>query len=97
MARRPIIGKKLNRLRKQLRVSPPAFLDLVQWLKDHRYAQTTGQANRLILAGKVRHGSHVIGIRKVDSQEPTGEVVQVDTVYPYVPSEWRGELIVLGS
>lgn len=80
-----------------MRQTPPRFLDLVQWLKDHRHAQTTGAANKLILAGKVRHGSHVVGIRKQEVQAPTGEIEQVDYVYPYVPSEWRGELIVLGS
>jgi len=96
MAKRSPIDKKLNRLRKSMRVSPPAFLDLVAWLRDHRYAQTAGAARKLILDGKVRHGSHTIGIRYEEALDAKGEVEQVPYVYPYVPSEWRGELIVLG-
>lgn len=96
MAHRPILVKKLNRLRKSMHVSPPAFMDLVAWLKDHRHAQTTGAAHRLILAGKVRHGSHKVGIRYEEALDANGEIDRIPVVYPYLPSEWRSELIVLG-
>lgn len=95
MSARSIKGKQAKRMRKALRVTPPRFLDLVQWLKDRRHAQTTGEAHRIILAGRVRHGSHKVGVVKANVKLPGGEMGTEDAVYPFVPSEWRGELIVV--
>ena len=33
MAARPILNKQVAKLRKSMRMSPPAFIDLVQWLQ----------------------------------------------------------------
>ena len=64
MSHRPNNAKKLARLRKQLtRHSLPAYIDLVQYLKDRRYAKTTGQAKRMLLDGKVRVGANAVGRR----------------------------------
>lgn len=46
--------KKLRRLKDALRVTPEASIDLVQWLKDRRHAQTTGEAEAILRAGRVR-------------------------------------------
>lgn len=65
MSHRSITDKKLNRLRKAVNRRPlPAYVDLVAWLKDRRYARSTGEAESLILAGRVKSDSHVIGITK---------------------------------
>lgn len=54
--------RKLRKLRKQLRNTPKRYFDLIDWLKLHRYAQTTGEARQIILDGRVRVESHTIGI-----------------------------------
>lgn len=67
MSHRPIEAKQMRRLRKTLNRRPlPAWIDLVWWLKSNRYASTTGQAIRLMLDGKVRMESHVVGRERVE-------------------------------
>lgn len=61
MAKRPILNKKVAKVRKAMRRTPPAYIDLVAWLKDRRYAQTTGEAEQIILDGRLRVDSHPIG------------------------------------
>ena len=104
MAHRPIKGKQVRKMRKALRQSPPAFMDLIDWLKDHRHVQTSGAARKLLVEGKVRHGSHVVGRMQVPvifNGEPVlddeGRPKMENVAYPYVPSAFRSELIVLGS
>jgi ribosome-associated protein YbcJ (S4-like RNA binding protein) len=66
MAKRPIKQKRLARLRKQVYRTPlTRYIDLVQWLKDRRYAQTTGEAERLMTDGKVKTDAHIIGRERV--------------------------------
>lgn len=64
MSHRPILKKKANRLRKALRTTPGGYIDLVVYLKDRRFARTTGEAEKLILDGRVRSESHKLGIGK---------------------------------
>lgn len=64
MSHRPILHKQANRLRKSMRRSPDAYIDLVDYLKARGHAQTTGEAEALILAGRVRSESHTLGIGK---------------------------------
>jgi hypothetical protein len=61
---RPIRRKQAHRLRKALRAEHPAYIDLIRWLKDRRYARSTGEAKKLILDGRVRSESHKLGIGK---------------------------------
>lgn len=64
MSRRQNNAKKVARLRKTLRRQPlPAYIDLVTWLKDRGYAQTTGQAKAMLLAGRVRVAANAVGRR----------------------------------
>lgn len=97
MSKRPIIDKQLNRLRKSTRHKLPAHFDLVQWLKDRNHAQTTGEAERLILAGRVRSGSHKIGVFEVDQQQLDGSVKKVPTILTILPTDLKKDLIVLES
>ena len=64
MSHRPVLKKRANRVRKALRRTPETFIDLVAWLKLHGYANTTGEANRIILARRVKSESHVLGVTK---------------------------------
>ena len=94
MAKRPIHEKKLARLRKTINRRPlPAFIDLIDYLKLHRYADTTGQAIRLLVDGKVKSESHVIGrekriFLKDDKQHERWEPA------PRVPARLRGSITV---
>jgi hypothetical protein len=64
MAHRPTERKKLRKLRRLMRRTPPAYINLFEWLKDRGYAQTTGEARTMILAGQVKSESHTVGIAK---------------------------------
>jgi hypothetical protein len=95
MSHRPNKAKKLRALRKAIARTPlPAYIDLVQYLKDRRYAQTTGQANRLILAGRVKSESHRLGVRTVKVFEG-GKVIDKDVVDRYVPASFRPTIRVV--
>ena len=94
VAKRPIKQKKLRRLRKAVERTPlPAYIDLIDWLKTRRYADTTGQAIRLLVDGKVKSESHVIGREKRvffkdDKQHERWEPA------PRVPSYMRATITV---
>ena len=94
MAHRPILQKRVKRLRKAIeRQTPPVFIDLIDWLKVRGYADTTGQAEKLILAGRVRSESHKLGIVKLNVMEGT-KVVEKDFVQPRVPASLRRTIYV---
>jgi hypothetical protein len=62
VSHRPVLKKRANKLRKVLRAELPAYIDLVEYLKTRGHAQTTGEAEKIILAGRVRSESHKLGI-----------------------------------
>jgi hypothetical protein len=96
VARRSITQKKVARLRKAINRKPlPAFINLVHWLKLHGYAQTSGEADRLILAGKVRAGANKVGFEKVPVRTPDGKVVDQDVVRAIIPAALGPDLMVL--
>jgi hypothetical protein len=99
MAHRSNNVKQARRLRKHFRRQLPAYIDLVQWLQDHRHAQTAGQAKRLMLDGKVRVAANAVG-RKSD---PRARAVGFKGLYlstdgwvldPYLPAQFRNEIHV---
>ena len=97
MSHRPVNNKKIAKLRRVLRPALPVYFDLVDWLKMRRHAQTTGEANRLILEGRVRNGSHRIGVEKVPVTQPDGSIKTVEVVQRVQPGKYRDGLIVVGS
>lgn len=107
MSHRPTRRKAANRLRKIMRNTPPLKLDLVQWLIDRGHAQTKGAARKLILDGKVRHESHVLGRVQAPiakpltlAQQMAGKSAEVEmgfVVDPYVDASLRKSITVLGS
>jgi hypothetical protein len=95
MSRRPVQDKKVKRLRRTLeRGTLTSYIDLIDWLKTRGYAQTTGEARRIILARRVRSESHPLGVRKVSQLSAQGKVEDVEVVDPYVPAELRPTLRV---
>lgn len=86
MSRRPIQEKKLRKLRRVIRKgsAPPSYVDLIEWLKLHRYAQTTGAAIQLLLDGKVHIESHTVGRQEVP--HPLKKDKKVWGIAPLVPA-----------
>ncbi len=87
MSHRPIIEKKKRRLVKSLRNTPPAWIDLIDYLK-LRTRCTTGKAKAALMAGVLYVDSHPIGYKWEKNQY--GESVKV--LDPYVPAHLRGQI-----
>lgn len=96
MAKRDITAKKIAKLRKLMRQTPQGSIDLVTWLKDRRYAQTSGDAKRLLIDGKVFKGKTAIGRNRafVQGPDPTKEPTLQWTAAPMVPASWRKKITV---
>jgi hypothetical protein len=97
MSHRNITDKKIAKLRRALRKSGstvPVWIDLIHYLKLHRHAQTTGEAKKIILAGRVKADSHTLGIKRVPMLVK-GKAEDVDVVDPYVPARLRASITVL--
>jgi ribosomal protein S4 len=94
MSQRPLNRKKANQLRKLLRKKPAARINLVHFLKDRRYAQTTGAAEKLILDGRVTVDGEPIGIGQIPVLDQKGEKTEKDMVFPLVLAENRDKIVV---
>ena len=92
--RRP--NKKIRALERALRKGrTPTKINLIDWLKDRRYAQTTGEAMRIIRAKRVRSESHAVGVQQVNVQEPgRDEPTMIEVFTPCVSSSLRDTLYV---
>jgi hypothetical protein len=103
MSKRPIVQKKLAKLRKSLRDRPDTHIDIVSWLRDRRYAQTAGEAKKLILDGRLFADGRAVGIgeREVPKKIGAGKLaktLQETEIVPYVerlqPAYLRHKLTV---
>ena len=95
MSARPILKKKANRVRKALRTPLPRHFDLVQYLLDHKHAKTKREAREMLVAGRVRSESHVLGREKMPTLVK-GEVKLEWAPQPIVPVNFRNsDLTVL--
>jgi hypothetical protein len=95
MSSRPIEQKQRRRVAKLLRRTPlPAYIDLIEWLKDRGHAQTTGEAKKIILDGRVKADSHVLGIAKIPMLQPDYSVKEEDVVSRHVDARHRGRITV---
>lgn len=84
-------ARKINKLRKTLRKnSIPAYIDLVQWLRDHKHADTAGAAQKLITEGRVKSDSHTLGLTPVHLEG--GKEIQVPS--RFVPAKYRPTISV---
>ena len=96
MSHRPTDKKKLRGLRKALRKTPPRYINLVEWLQDRGYANTAGGARQLLIDGKVRVDSHVVGreqmltVNDADQNE-----IPFYRVSPLIDAKHRGSIVVL--
>ena len=96
MSHRPIERKQRRRVAKILRRRPlPAYINLVDWLKDRRYARTTSEAHEIILAHRVKADfNHVLGVETMPVLQPGGRVKDQDVVAPMIQSTLRGRISV---
>jgi hypothetical protein len=84
-----------RKMRRALRKTPPAYFDLVQWLRDRGYGNTNKACRDLILAGRVTADSHTLGKgKKVVFSHDEGKFIEVDAVYPHVPILLKPRVIV---
>jgi hypothetical protein len=69
--------KKLRRLRRTIRkgVSVPRKVDVVDWLKRNGHANSTGQAVKLLVDGKVKIDSHPVRTRLIPAEDATALTV----------------------
>lgn len=108
MSHRPILKKRANKLRKAFRAELPAFIDLVGYLKLRGYAGTTGEAEQIILAKRVKSESHVLGVAKGKKLRDSAklkaalgrditedDLEEVDVVQRHVPAKFRDTIQVL--
>lgn len=88
------MAKKIRKLERALRKAgaPAANIDLIDWLKTRHYADTTGGAVRILLAGRVRVDSHVVGRNRVPSPFKPDE--EVWGVAPLIGAHHRGNITV---
>lgn len=88
MAKRPILQKRLARLRKAVNRQPLlAYIDLQRWLKDRGYASSTREANELLIGGKVMVDSHTVGREKAVVSAPLSALEQLQRKEPSKPKE----------
>lgn len=73
MSHRPTNRKAAAKMRKAMRRTPKAFFDLFEWLVIRGYADTHGQARKVILNKRVKSESHVVGITDVVLETPRGK------------------------
>jgi len=62
-------AKATRRNKKALRVSPPGYIDLIQYIKD-RVNVSTGTARAVIMAGTLRIDSHILGVEQLCGAAP---------------------------
>jgi hypothetical protein len=94
VSKRPIRQKKIRKLERALRKAsaPAAHINLIDWLKARGHAQTTGAAVKLLLDGKVRVESHIVGRTRVPVPMRPDE--EEWGIAPLVPAHHRGNITV---
>ena len=75
-------AKATRRNKKALRVSPPGYIDLIQYIKD-RVNVSTGTARAVIMAGTLRIDSHILGVEHTK---------QGDVFKRYIPADLRSRI-----
>lgn len=87
--------KKVRAMRRALRKGRlPAYIDLVDWLRVRKYAQTAGAAREMLMDGKVKSESHPLGLRVIDVEGKDGEMKKVRILDPLVPARLRDSIYV---
>lgn len=91
MSKRPIIEKKKARLIRSLNNTPPAWIDLIDYVK-LRTRCTTGTAKKILLSGALKIDSHPVGFKWEADPMRQGEVIKV--LYPYLDAKHRGNILI---
>lgn len=99
MSKRPLNKKRAQKLRRLIGKSHPLeYIDLVQYLQDHGYAQTAGEARDIIQVGNVMADSHPLGVKEIYEAPHTDGPGCMPTLRlagrPLVPAGLRGRIRV---
>ena len=81
-------AKRQRRLLKSLRNTPPAYIDLREWIQ-MRVKCSKRTAEKVLLAGGLRVDSHPVGY-KWANDPVTGNAVRV--LDPYLPAHFRDRI-----
>lgn len=89
-ARNTLEAKKRRRVIKALRITPPAVIDLIDYVKV-RTRCTTSTAEAVLLSGALKVDSHVVGRKTVI--DPLGKEQLV--VNRYLPAKFRKDIQII--
>jgi hypothetical protein len=93
--RNTLLNKRVRRMRRALRKGRVrAFIDLVSWLQLHGYADTAGQARKLIMDERVKSESHPLGFQIIELPDADGEMHKHRIFNPRVPADLRDSIYV---
>lgn len=86
--------KKIRQLRRAIKKGRlPVYLNLLEWLADHKYADTKGKAFKLIREQRVMRDSHVLGLSEIEENDGAKAIV----VAPFVPARYRHSIHVVDA
>jgi hypothetical protein len=92
VSHRPIEEKRKRRLLKGLRNTPPAFVDLRQWIR-LRVNCSNRMAERILLAEGLKVDSHPVGYKwEKDPLQRAGKMIKV--LDPFLPVEYRDRIVI---
>lgn len=86
--------KKIRQLRRALKKGRlPEYVNLLDWLKDRKYASTNSEAFKIISEKRVMSESHVLGLAEIEGHDGSKGTV----VNQFVPARFRGNLRVVDA
>jgi hypothetical protein len=84
--------KKIRQLRRALKKGRlPEYINLLDWLKDHKHADSRGKAFKIISERRVMSESHVVGLAEIEGHDGSKGTV----VNQFVPARLRPTLRVV--
>lgn len=93
MSHRSIESKKIEKLRRSLRQNRSTYIDLTEYLVDRRFASSRKKAEAMLVDGKVRVESHIVGRVEVPDPEKKDKTMFIPR--PLLASHHRSNITVL--
>lgn len=90
MSARSLAAKRKRKLLKGLRNTPPAFIDLTDWIK-LRVNCSRSMAERILLADGLKVDSHPVGYKW--EKDPLGGGM-VKVLDPFLKAEFRDRIVI---
>lgn len=77
-------NKKRRRVAKSITIGLPAYINLIEYVKD-RTRCTTGTATAVLLSGAIKVDSHTVGYKTVGGKK---------VLQPLLPAEMRDRIMI---